>query len=141
MHKKACEFEMQENAKAAGEKYVKEMTPSGNMPIGNSLNNAAKLNVHDRSYLEKLFHIAYVIAKKGRPYTDFQAHIELEKLHGVNFSTSGAYENETACKNFINFSSECLFDKTVIEKLVHVNFISVLCDGSTDSAVVEKKCI
>ena len=122
-----------------GQKQKKQekskMTQTGKTLIGESLKNAGKLNNLDRAYLEKLFH---VIAKKDRPYTDFQDHIELEKLHGVNFSTTGSYENETACRNFINFSSKCIFDKSLKEKLLRVNFVSVLCDGSTDTAVVEK---
>ena len=105
------------------------------------MKNAGKLNSRDHDYLEKLFHISYVIAKKGRPYTDFVDLIELEKLHGVKFSTSGVYENATACRNFINYSSQCIFEKTLKEKLFWANFISVLCDGSTDSAVIEKECI
>ena len=87
------------------------------------------------------FSIFLVIAKKGRPYTDFVNLIELEKLHGVKFSTSGAHENATACRNFINYSSQCIFEKTLKEKLFRANFISVLCDGLTDSAVIEKECI
>ena len=106
MHRKAGELEEKGKAKEAGEKYVKKMTLTGKRLIGESLKNAGKLNNLDRAYLEKLFHISSAIAKKGRPYTDFQDHIELEKLHGINFSTTGSYENETSCRNFVNFSSK-----------------------------------
>ena len=34
-----------------------------------------------------------------------------------------------------------MFNQRVKEKLQKTNFISILCDGSTDSAVVEKECI
>ena len=53
-----------------------------------------------REGIEKLFHIAYSIAPKGRPYTDFRDSIELEKLHEVKFVPSGSYDNETACNDF-----------------------------------------
>ena len=45
---------------------------------------------------EKLFHVAYSVAKRGRPYTDFMDIIELEKLHNVKFFPGGSYENESA---------------------------------------------
>ena len=138
LHRKAGELEEKGKAKEAGEKYVKKMTLTGKRLIGESLKNADKLNNLDQAYLEKLFHVSSAITKKGRPNADFQDHIELEKLHGINFSTTVSYENETACRNFVNFSSKCIFDKSLKEKLLWVNFVRVLCDGSMDTTVVEK---
>jgi hypothetical protein len=40
--------------------------------------------------------IAYLIAFKARPYSDFTVLIELEKLHGVEFLQSCAYDNDMA---------------------------------------------
>ena len=67
--------------------------------------------------------------------------MSLEKLHGVKFSPSEAYEHNNACKTFIEFSSKCIFEKSTKEKITRAHFVSVLCDGSTDSAVVEKECV
>ena len=50
----------------------------------------------ERHGIKKLMDIAYFIALKGRPFTDFRDHIELERLHQVKFNTN-SYENETAC--------------------------------------------
>ena len=82
--------------------------------------------------LKKLFETAYLIAWKGRPYT---------ALHGVAFLPNNTYANETACRDFINFSSDAIFKTDLQDKLKRANFISVLCDGSTDSAIIGKECI
>ena len=93
----------------------------------------------ERESLLKLFENASLIAKKGRPYTDFHDFLELEKLHGVKFDV--LYDKKTECAEFYRYISKSIFDKTVISKLRRVNFITVLCDGSTDAAIVEKECV
>ena len=42
-----------------------------------------KMGEIKRKGVKKLMDIAFFIAVKGRPFTDFKDHIELEKLHGV----------------------------------------------------------
>ena len=90
---------------------------------------------------EKLFHVAYSVAKRGQPYTDFMDIIELEKLHNIKFFPGGSYGNESACRDFVNSCANLIFNEEVKEKLLKSNFISILCDGSTDSSVIEKECI
>ena len=97
------------------------------------------MNEGERDSLQKLFDLAYLIAKKGRPYSDFSDFVELEKMHGVKYSVR--YDNKNACADFIKCISDSIFDIKVKQKLRRVNFITVLCDGSTDSSVVEKECI
>ena len=65
---------------------------------------------------------------------------ELEKLHNVSFK-AGAYENENSCRDFIASIAQYLFDKNIYQKLMRVNFIAVLCDGSTDNSVMEQEVI
>ena len=108
---------------------------------GESIRNRGKLTEKQQESLEKLFHIAYHVALRGRPYTDFVHELEIQKLHKVEFFKTKSYENESACRDFINFCSTSIFEETVRKKLVNSNFISILCDGSTDSSVVEKECI
>ena len=90
-----------------------------------------KMGEKERSGLKKLMDVAYFIALKGRPFTDFKDLIELEKLHDVKFDTS-AYENESACRDFIKSTASYLFDIDVRKKLTRVNFIAILVDGTTD---------
>ena len=44
-----------------------------------------KMSEKERAGITKLMDIAYFIALKRRPFTDFNDHIELEKLYGVTF--------------------------------------------------------
>ena len=99
-----------------------------------------KMGEKERSGLKKLMEVAYFIALKGRPFTDFKDMIELEKLHGVKFDTS-AYENESACRDFIKSTASYLFDIDVRQKLTRVNFIAILVDGTTDRAVKEQEVL
>ena len=94
----------------------------------------------ERHGIKKLMDIAYFIALKGRPFTDFQDHIELERLHEVKFDTN-SYENETACREFIKSIACYLFDEDVRKKLSRVNFVAILIDGSTDQAVIEQEVL
>ena len=80
-----------------------------------------------------------MLAKKGRPYSDFKDFIEVEKAHGVKYSVG--YNNNKQCEQFVKYISETLFNLETKEKLKQCNFVTVLCDGSTDSAVIEKECI
>ena len=96
-----------------------------------------KMSEKERVGIKKLMDISYFIALKGRPFTDFTDHLELEKLHGVKFDT-GSYENETACREFIKSIACYLFDEDVRKKLTRVNFIAILIDGTTDRAVKEQ---
>ena len=90
--------------------------------------------------MTKLHTIAHYSAVKGRPYLDFKDLIELEKLHGVKFQ-SGAYENESAGRDFIKNISELFFQRDLHEKLLRVNFIAILCDSTTDTSITEQEVI
>ena len=141
MHEKSLLIRDKEEAEKAGKKYIKTITPTGPTAIGKSLQNTNKLQEKDRDYLKRLFEVSYFIAMKGRPYSDFEDMLKLEKLHGVKFSETNAYEHNNACKTFIAFCSKSVFEKSVKAKLLRANFVSVLCDGSTDSSVIEKECV
>ena len=87
---------------------------------------------------EKLFHVAYSVARRGRPHTNFMDITELEKLHNVKFFPGGSYKNESACRDFVDSYANLISNEEVKEKLLKSNFISILCDGSTDSSVIER---
>ena len=98
-----------------------------------------QISEKDRETLSKLHDISFHIALQRLPFTAFQNQVALEKLHCVKFT--GAYENENACKNFIFGISEYLFAENVKKKLHLVNFIAILCDGSTDNSVIEEEIL
>ena len=94
------------------------MTSTANTPIGESLRNMVKLSEDRGVSLEKqLIHIAYHIALRGRPYTDFVNELEVQELHKVECFKSGSYKNESACREFVNFCSKSIFNQIVKEKL------------------------
>ena len=98
-----------------------------------------QMSEKDCETLSKLHDIFFHIALQRLPFTTFENQVALEKLHGVKFT--GAYENENACKNFIFGISEYLFEGKVKKKLHLVNFIAILCDGSTDNSVIEQEVL
>ena len=53
----------------------------------------ARMSENERHMLVRSFEVAYYIAKKGRPYSDFPELIELEKMHGVKFLSSYGHRN------------------------------------------------
>ena len=86
-----------------------------------------------------MFEAAYYLVKKGNPYSDFPKLIILERMHGIKVLSSRGDRN--ACKQFIHFITEKIFNENVKNKLLHANFVSVLCDWSTDSSIVEKELV
>ena len=94
----------------------------------------------EREGLCKLFQIAYLNAFKTRLFVNFADWVEWAELNGIRFIVT-AYKNRTQCTEFVNFISKTLFEEDVKSKLKSVNFIAVFCNGSTDSAVIEKECI
>ena len=98
-----------------------------------------KMGENDRDTVTKLHEIAFYIASQGLPFTAFEKQVELNTLHGVKYT--GSYENDTACRNFISGIGNYLFDENVKKKFELVNFISILCDGSTDKGVIEQEVL
>ena len=90
----------------------------------------------EKQTLKKLREIAFYLALKGHPFTDFQDQIKLENLHGVKYT--GAYENESTCRDFTFCISEYFFEESVNKKLAMVNFLAVLCDRSMEKSVTEQ---
>ena len=110
-------------------------------PIGQAINNMGTLTPEERNAMQNLFDIAYMIAYKGRPHSDFVDHIEIEKLQGVKFMPGGTYENDKGCLLFIHFAAKALYERQVKDKLKRANFVTVLADGATDAACIEKEVI
>ena len=55
--------------------------------------------IDQRLYFRQLFEVSYSVAKPGRPFAEFVHIIELDKLHGVNFSLYNSLEKESACSD------------------------------------------
>ena len=123
-HKEAVVIKLHNEATQRGEQYrppnVKLSAPA-NAPIAQGLK---LMRETESKGLQKLFEVAFFIAKKDRLLSDFEDLIELEKIHGVSFHGSG-YENRNACRDFIMSITQYLFNKDVKEKVERANFIAI----------------
>ena len=139
-HKRAVREEENKKAETEGRTLERQLITQ-TIPPGSAIREGfKKMSLNEQSALRKLFEIAYLIALKGHAFTDFKDLIELEKIHEVKFQ-AGSYENESACKDFIFTIAEYFFNKQILQKLKSVNFIAILCDGSTDKGIVEQEVL
>ena len=74
--------------------------------------------IHDS--VKKLQEIAYYIALKEQPVSNFKEQLKIEQMHDVKYS--GAYENDKACKNIISGIAEYFFEENIKNKLLLLNF-------------------
>ena len=65
---------------------------------------------------------------------------EIEKLHGVKFMPGGTHENDKGFL-FIHFAAKALYERQVKDKVKRADFVTVLADGATDAACIEKEVI
>ena len=81
-----------------------------------------------------LFRNAHAIAKHARPYTDFVWMCALDEVKGVQIGRT--YHNDKQCAEFIHHIAQAR--RCVIREIIdQVKFISLICDGSTDSSRTE----
>ena len=92
-----------------------------------------KMGDKERDGLIKLHEIAYYIALKGNPFTDFKSQIELEKVVHMKTKVSVA--------SLFRLSQLTCLRKIIKKKIERTNFISILCDGSTDKSIKEQEVI
>ena len=84
------------------------------------------------------FETAYFVAKQELPLMKYKEILKHEKFHSVD--TSDSYMTDVKAGEFIDFIAADLKRK-ICNNLGTANFFSVLCDGSTDSAVIEEEII
>ena len=102
------------------------------------MSGIAQMNQKDLERTRKKFEVAYFIAKHQLPivtYTDF---LKLEQKHGVDIK--GAYQNSVSGGTFIEYIGVDL-KRHLNADLAKAKFFGILCDGSTDSAVIENEVI
>ena len=89
--------------------------------------------------VKKQQEFACYISLKAQPFSNFKEQLEIEQMQGVKYSR--AYKNDKACKNFIFGIAEYCFGKNIKNKLASVNFLEVLCDGSTENSITEQEVV
>ena len=89
MHSDANDHENQETLGDQFRKHVVHKIPDDN-PLKQCF---AWMSENEGHMLVRSFEVAYYIAKKGGPYSDFPELNELEKIHGVKFLSSYGHRN------------------------------------------------
>ncbi|KAM3871389.1 LOW QUALITY PROTEIN: apoptosis-stimulating of p53 protein 1-like [Diretmus argenteus] len=88
--------------------------------------------------MESMFHTAYYVVKKEKPFTDFPDLVQLNSRTGSNMPN--CYKSDKACSRFTidiyNVEREQL-----LADLKHTRYISVMIDGATDSGVLENEIV
>ena len=144
-HQRAiCEKEHEEAVpvgKSLPPRKVQHFPLTSESPIYLGIQQMSEKDCETSSKFHKIFfHVTlFHSVLQGLSFTAFQNQVALEKLHGLKFTST--YENENACKNFIFGISKYLFEENIKKKIHLVNFIAILCDGSTDSSVIEQEVL
>lgn len=87
LHARALQLEEEEQARSENRRVrVIVPPPSENSPISTAVSNMGRLGKEEKSSIQRLFEIAYLIAFKGRPYADFTDIVELEIYTESSFS-------------------------------------------------------
>ncbi len=94
------------------------------------------LNETEIAHLSKLFKTAFYLAQREMPFTEFE---ELLSLQSVNFDIDllRIYANDKQAKVFIEYIAKDI--STELMSDVKKGPFAVLCDGGTDSSVMEEE--
>ena len=88
--------------------------------------------------LMHLFRTAHALAKHSRPFTDFVWQCKLDTMKNIDIGES--YQSDKACREFVKYISKACFGQ-LSRDMQDVKCFSLLCDESTDSAVLEQLLI
>ncbi|KAL3063658.1 hypothetical protein OYC64_000066 [Pagothenia borchgrevinki] len=88
--------------------------------------------------MENMFHTAYYVVKKEKPFTDFLDLVQLNSRTGSNMTN--CYLSDKACLRFTidiyNVEREQL-----LSDLKNAGYISVMIDGATDTGNLENEIV
>ncbi|XP_076099754.1 zinc finger protein 862-like [Mytilus galloprovincialis] len=97
-----------------------------------------KLKPEQLKRYKVLFNTAYSVGKKGKPFSDYEFILEVQKKNEVDIGEQ--YFNIEGCKLFLKWISQQLRSQSV-SSLLAAPFVSILSDGSTDRSVIEQEIV
>ena len=131
---------IKEHEKSQGHKKCSSTAASKKAAPSTSLAEKAlcSLKRAQNEKMEKLFRTAHAIAKKGRPFTDLVWMCDLHQMKGLKIGET--YRNRTQARNFVGYIAEIERNR-IQAQFSNAEFVSILSDGSTDSAVIEEEIV
>ena len=118
------------------EKVSAAKTLPGESPAEKALNSLTKAQ---NQRLTFLIQNAHAIAKKARPFTDFQYLSELDIAKGLDIGAQ--YLNRSKCKEFVTSISNVERQKIRDDFKDKAKAFSLMSDGSTDASTVEEEIL
>ncbi|XP_014668748.1 PREDICTED: zinc finger protein 862-like isoform X2 [Priapulus caudatus] len=111
-----------------------------NKPTGTSQaeQTIKQLNKSVFHKLETLFRNAHAIAVNCRPFSDYNWMATLDEKKGMVLGET--YRNDKACKQFVTAISDVERER-IVAKLSENKFLTVISDGSTDTAILENEVV
>lgn len=126
---------LRSHAGSAGHKRAEDCIRIAANPQEAAIPRALRhLNEEAVSKLEKLFDVAYFVAKLEMPFTTYPQLCQLEQKHGIELGQT--YRTDKACKDFIMAISEEIKGE-LGEQIQKARFLSVMTDCATDVGVCE----
>lgn len=104
-------------------------------PMGKAV---VKMSEKNMDKFKLLFNTAYAVAKKAKPFTEYELMIEIQSKNGLDFGDN--YLTSNAAKRFINNIAESI-KQDFISDMLKSPYLCVLADGSTDSSIVEQEVV
>ena len=100
MHKRAGEVTEHEKAEEQGTSVKRRIVQE--VPEDAPINRGLKvMRSEEQKIVSKLHDVAYYVAKRNLPLTEFEHLLNLENLHGVKYKLK-SYKNTTGCRSFIH---------------------------------------
>lgn len=127
------------HAKSAKHIRCVEHKTAVEQPGSSAIEKSAKKvdEINSKKY-EVLMNTAYYVAQEGEAFSKFPGLCDLMEKNGVTVGQN--YRNRQACTGFVTGASDTLKAQTsqAVEKS---RFVSILCDGATDKAIIEQEII
>lgn len=110
-----------------------------NSPIVKCANRSATINMN---IFKIMFNTVYLLAKKGKPMSDYETHMELHLMNhdliGSDYINIGTnYLTEKSAREFL-MNIAAVMKTEATQELKRARFYTVLADGSTDCSVIEQ---
>lgn len=97
-----------------------------------------KMEKEEVEQMKSLFNTAFYLVAAERPFSDFPALLQLQRLNGLPLGKT--YSNPKQARMFVHYIAEEMRQDLVCS-LKDIDFFSVCMDSSTDSATIDEEMV